>query len=116
MAVLGVLVSLALLYWILRKVSLSEILLHLREARPGPLLAAVLLATLTFPLRTLRWRILLRTPGDGPVSWRALWHAVAIGFMANNTLPLRLGEVVRCYAGSRLGGVPLATVLSSVAV
>lgn len=116
MAVVGVVVSLALLYWTLHDVSLAEVMTHLRAARPWPLVVAVVLATLTFPVRTLRWRILLRTPGDGPVSWHALWHAIAIGFMANNTLPLRLGEVVRSYAGSRLGGVPLATVLSSVAV
>jgi uncharacterized protein (TIRG00374 family) len=115
-AVLGVLISLALLYWALRGVSLAELLRHLREARRGPLLAAVLLATATFAIRAVRWRILLRAPDGGPVAWRALWHATAMGFMANNTLPLRLGEVLRSYAASRLGGVPLTAALSSIAV
>lgn len=115
-ATLGVLLSLALLYWVLHGTRLSDILAHLREARIGPLLLAVLIATLCFVVRALRWRILLRTPEGGPVSWFALWHATAMGFMANNTLPFRLGEVLRSYAASRLGGVPLTTALSSVAV
>jgi uncharacterized protein (TIRG00374 family) len=112
----GVLLSLALLAWALRGTSLSETLAHLRRARPGPLLAAVAIATATFGIRTIRWRILLRTPDGGAVSWRALWHATAMGFMANNTLLFRLGEVLRSYAASRLGGVPLASALSSIVV
>ncbi len=115
-AIVGLAVSLALLAWVLRKTSLQDLATHLREAHRGPLLAAVVIATASFPLRAVRWRLLLRTPEDRPVSWRALWHATAMGFMANNTLPLRLGEVVRSYAASRLGGVTVATALSSVAV
>lgn len=110
------LVSLALLYWILRDTSPAEILKHLRAARPWPLLAAVIVGTAAFPIRTLRWRILLRAPDGGAVGWGPLWHATAMGFMANNTLPLRLGEVLRCYAASRLGRVPMGAALSSVAV
>ena len=113
---LGIAVTLGLLYWVLRGTSLSEVAGHLRAARPGPLILAVILATATFPIRAIRWRILLRTADGGPVGWSALWHATAMGFMANNTLPFRLGEVVRSYAASRLGNVPLATALSSVAV
>lgn len=113
---IGIAVTLGLLYWVLRGTSLSEVAGHLRAARPGPLILAVILATATFPIRAIRWRILLRTADGGPVGWSALWHSTAMGFMANNTLPFRLGEVVRSYAGSRLGGVPLASALSSVAV
>lgn len=112
----GIVVTLGLLYWVLRGTSFSEVAAHLRAARPGPLILAVVLATGTFVIRAIRWRFLLRTSDGGPVSWSALWHATAMGFMANNTLPFRLGEVVRSYAASRLGKVPLSTALSSIAV
>jgi uncharacterized protein (TIRG00374 family) len=115
-AVVVVLITIGLLYWILRGTSLSEILTHLRRAHPVPLLAATLLATLTFVLRAIRWHYLLRRTDGSPVPPAALWHATAMGFMANNTLPFRLGELVRSYAISRLGGVPLGAVLSSIAV
>jgi hypothetical protein len=112
----AVAVTLGLLYWVLRGTSFADILVHLKAARPGPLILAVLLATATFPIRTIRWRVLLRAANGGPVAWSALWHATAMGFMANNTLPFRLGELVRSYAASRLGRVPLAAALSSIAV
>jgi uncharacterized protein (TIRG00374 family) len=115
-AALGVLVSLALLYWVLHGVSLSDVLTHLKESRPGPLILAVAVVTADFLIRAARWRLLLNTPDGTPIAWRAVWHATAMGFMANNTLPLRLGEVLRAYAASRLGGVPLSAAFSSIAV
>jgi uncharacterized protein (TIRG00374 family) len=114
--VLGVAITAALLYWVLRDTSLSEVMRHLRTARPGPLIAAVVIATSMFVLRTIRWRLLLRAADGGPIRWRVLWHATAMGFMANNTLPFRLGELLRSYAASRLGGVPMTAAFSSIAV
>lgn len=108
--------SLALLYWVLHGVSLSDVLAHLRASRPAPLILAVVVVTADFLVRAARWRLLLRTPEGAPVSWGAVWHATAMGFMANNTLPLRLGEVLRAYAVSRLGRVPLSAAFSSIAV
>ena len=105
-----------LLVWALRGVHLSEVMVHLRNARPAPLLAAVVIATLTYPLRLVRWRLLLRDADGGPLPATPLWHAVAIGFMANNILPFRAGEVVRLLAASRLAGVRFSSALSSVAV
>lgn len=80
------------------------------------ILVAIAVATLTFPLRVPRWRLLLRHEDGQPVAWRALWHPIAIGFAANNVLPFRAGEVLRMGAVSRLGRVPFAAALSSVAV
>ncbi len=111
-----VLVSLGLLYWILRDTSFGEILDHLRKAHPVPLIGAVLLATATFGVRAIRWHYLIRKPDGSPVAPAALWHATAMGFMANNTLPFRLGELVRSYAVSRLGQVPIGASFSSIAV
>ena len=113
---LGLLITAALLYWVLHGISLNQVLQHLRQARPGPLALAVAIATFTFVIRAVRWRSLLRSPDGGPLSFRVLWHATAMGFMANNTLPFRLGELLRSYAASRLGRVPVSAALSSIAV
>ena len=67
-------------------------------------------------MRLVRWRLLLRAPDGGPLPATPLWHAVAIGFMANNMLPFRAGELVRLLAASRLAGVRFSAVLSSIAV
>lgn len=113
---LGVAISAALLYFSLRGIHFSEVLEHVRSARLGPMLLAVSLATLTFVLRLFRWQLLLhgddgRRLGAGP-----LWHAIAMGFMANNVLPLRAGEVVRIFAASILTNTRFASVLASIAV
>jgi glycosyltransferase 2 family protein len=115
-AAVGVVLSIALLAWAMRGVSLSEVGAHLAQARLVPLAFAVVVASSTFALRVVRWRFLLRTEAGEPVSWRALWHGITIGFMANNVLPLRAGELVRCYAVSRLDRVRVASAVSSVGV
>lgn len=115
-AALGVGVSVALLAWALRGVSAEEVLRHIAAARPGPLAAAVIVATLTFPLRLIRWRLLLRNEQGEPYPSGPLWHAIALGFTANNLLPLRAGELIRSYTAARLAQARFTTVISSVAV
>jgi uncharacterized membrane protein YbhN (UPF0104 family) len=114
--VLGAALALVLLVWALRGVHPEVVLAHLRNAHPAPLVAAIVIATLTYPIRLVRWRLLLRAPDGGPLPAAPLWHAVAIGFMANNTLPFRAGELVRVLAATRLAGARFSSVLSSVAV
>src|SRR5689334_13340031 len=58
-AIVGIVLSLALLAWAARGVRLDEVWRQIRAAHPLPLAIAVILATLTFPLRLIRWRVLL---------------------------------------------------------
>lgn len=111
---IGVGITVALLAWVLRDVSFGEVWHAARSADLLWILAAVLLATSTFVLRLFRWRLILRTAEDRPLPTAALWHSIAIGFMANNILPFRAGELVRAFAVTRLGGVPITTALSSL--
>ena len=113
---LAIVLSAILLWWAFRGVDLQEAIGYLRRVRIGWLLAAVVTATSLFPLRLVRWRLLLRQEDGGPYPWLPLWHAIAMGFAANNLLPFRAGEVVRTVAASRLTGARLSTSLASVAV
>ena len=112
---LGLVISVVLLWWSLHDVALNDVARHVRQARPGFFLAAIAVATLTFPLRTARWRYLLRLEGES-LPLVPLWHATAIGFMANNLLPARAGEVARAYAASRVTPVRFSTALASIGV
>lgn len=115
-SLLGVAISIGLLAFILRHVDLGQVRRNLETAHPGPLALAVVLATLTFPIRTLRWRFLLRTADGDPLPLLPAWHATAIGFMANNVLPFRAGELIRPFAATRLAGARFSSALSSIAV
>ena len=109
-------VSVTLLAWALKDVEFHAFVNNLRNARLGPILLGVALATSLFPLRVFRWSLLLRRPDGERLSWRAMWHSIAMGFMANNLLPFRIGEVVRTVAVSRLGRVSFGAAFSSIAV
>jgi hypothetical protein len=115
-ALLGVVVSVALLAWAMRNVNFSEMAAEIRTARPLPVLLGVLLATTSFALRAVRWKLLLRADTGIDVPFWPRWHAVAMGFMANNLLPLRAGELVRAYAISTLGKVRLTGAITSLVV
>src|SRR6187549_2660437 len=90
---LGIAISVVLLAWAARGVDFDRILANVRQAHLAPLLLSIVIATLTFPIRAVRWRLLLRDEDGRPLPVGALWHAVAIGFMANNLLPFRAGEL-----------------------
>ena len=61
------------------------------------MLVAVILGVAGIYARALRWRWLF-PPGPRPPG---IVPATMIGYMANNVLPLRAGEVVRIYAAAR---------------
>ena len=114
-AVLGVVITVGLLTWAFRGVSLAEAWEHIQHAHPGWLLAMIGFATLTFPLRALRWAWLLpKNPGH--TDFNARMGAVSIGFMANNVLPVRLGELATAAALSRSSPVRASAALGSLVV
>ena len=112
----GIGISAALLYWSFRGTNWADIVSNVRSARPGPILAGVMLATSTFVIRLFRWQLLLRAEDGSKLPRLPLWHALAMGFMANNVLPFRMGEVVRTFAASKLSGVRFTAALASIGV
>jgi hypothetical protein len=113
---LGVAISAALVWWAFRKTQFSEVWSIITTAHVAPVLLAVVLATIPFALRVPRWKLLLRHEDGTAIATRPLWSAIAIGFAANNVLPLRAGEFLRVAAISKLAPVSFASALSSVAV
>ena len=68
----------------------------------------------SFWLRAARWKVLTAPFQEIRVS--QLFSATMIGYMANNILPLRLGEFVRAWALARTTEVRTATVLATLLV
>src|SRR3989442_2196132 len=91
--VAGLVVTAALLYWTLHDVDPGAVLGHIRRAHPFLLMAAVAPATLPFPLRTARWRLILRDVDGHRFPWLPLWHATAPGFLRDNLLPVCAGAM-----------------------
>ena len=69
---------------------------------------------LAYLVRAWRWQFLLI--GVGHIPLRSLWSSIMIGFMGNNILPARLGELLRAYSLGRSAGVSRSAALASVVV
>ena len=114
--ILGVVISVALLWWTLRGESFGEIWAVLRQSNLPLFLLAAAVATATFPMRAWRWRYILE-PTAGTISFGPLWRATAIGMMVNNVSPARAGELARAYVLSReTGRIRFTASLASLVV
>jgi uncharacterized protein (TIRG00374 family) len=109
----GIAVSGGLLYLVLRNISAEAILSHLRRTQWSWLLLSAAFHVATVWARGLRWRPLFH-----PLSQPAgpLVSATMIGYMANNVLPLRGGELARGYLAARSGGLSFWTAMATLAV
>jgi uncharacterized protein (TIRG00374 family) len=112
----GLAVTAGFLVWAVHGVDLGDVVAGVRQANLVLVLLSAGVATLTFPIRALRWHVLLRAPDGAPYPLRPLWNATAIGFMANNLLPARAGEFARAWVASRELPVRFTTALASIGV
>lgn len=113
-AALGVAISVVALALVVDNVDLGAAWEVLRGARPqwvGLLLAFVVADVL---LRAVRWRVLLAPLASVPL--RATLGSLLVGYLANNVLPARLGEIVRSHDLGERTGVSRSTILGTIVV
>ena len=98
----------------LRGADLEEAVRLIREA--DLLLVGLAGVVLMFGiwLRAVRWRILLKPLGKTTLIQS--FAALTIGYLANNALPARLGEIVRVVILHRDAGIPRAGSLGTILV
>ncbi len=111
---LGLGVSILLLLVLFWQVDFDEI----REALSGAnyiyLAPSIALYFIGVYFRAFRWRYLLQPLR--PLAATRLYPVVVIGYMANNLLPARLGELVRAYYLARREQLSASSALGTVAV
>jgi glycosyltransferase 2 family protein len=110
----GILISVVAVWFSMRDVNPSAVWQALRGANYLGFVAAVATTLVGFWIRALRWRSLIAAPR--PLKLESLFSATMIGFMANNVLPLRLGEFVRPWALARREGLSRSTLFATVVV
>ncbi len=111
---LGLVLSAAAVVLIVRSIDISAAMRALSKASPAWVAVGTLVTALGYYLRALRWREILAPRAKPSVG--SLFSATMVGFLAINTLPARLGELVRAYVLARREKLPTATVLGSLAV
>ncbi|HAL47317.1 MAG: flippase-like domain-containing protein [SAR202 cluster bacterium] len=111
---LGIGISAGLLVLFLFTVNFRDMLDALADANYWYLMPAAGLYLVSTWFRTLRWTVLLHHMK--PVQTRRLFPVVVVGYMANNLLPMRLGELVRSYYVSEREGISKASALVTIVI
>ena len=113
-AIVGGVISIVALWFVLRGVDLARTGDLLRSADLRWVAFATALVVLDLAFRGLRWQRLLRPLAAVP--YRSMFGYLLIGYVANNVLPARLGELIRVhYLGDR-EGISRASALGTVVV
>lgn len=107
-------VSVSLLLLLLYQVDMGELKNALRDANYYLLAPSVAVYFVAVLFRAVRWRYLLAPMGVFAVG--RLYPVVVIGYMANNLLPVRLGELVRSYYLARRENINTSSALGTIAV
>lgn len=107
-------VSIFFVYLAVRRVDLSEAVRVLGDVRPALLAAAAVVYLAGYPVRALRWRLILRT--QKKLSVRQTLVPVFVGYMANNLLPARAGEVYRAHFLGRRSRMSRSGAVASIVV
>jgi len=94
--VIGLIISAGFLYYVFNDVNYNELGEALKSANYYWLIPNLFFVIFAMFQRAERWKYMLRPIAE--VKYGKLLSATCIGFMANNVLPLRLGEFVRAYA------------------
>ncbi len=110
----GYSLSAGCLIWVLHGYPINDLGPTLRSLDWRWVLLAVAADLAVYVVHAWRWTVLL-----SPVSRLSLWRtvqAIYIGLFANEVLPLRTGEVIRCYLLAHWNDLRLSLVFASAAV
>lgn len=111
---LGFIISIVFLYLSFRKISLSEFLFSIKNINLLWLFLGILVQLFGFWVRSWRWqRLLLKVK---IISVKELFPFLSIGYMANNVLPFRLGELARAYVLGKKQGVSKSATLATILI
>lgn len=111
LGILGTALFLGLFFW---RTDLGDMADALADANYWWFAPAIALWFVSAWFRSLRWRYLLRPIADLPT--RTLYPVVIIGYMANNLLPARTGELVRAYIMGERHRLSLMATLGTISV
>jgi uncharacterized protein (TIRG00374 family) len=115
---LGIFVGVACLAAIFLFIKPTEIIEKTKDSRRDLWLVAAGMLIIFLLLRAIRWRYLLNSglSQSNKVAYSDVFHIQNIGYLLNNVLPLRLGDVARAILIGNIPPITVAEGLSTVVV
>lgn len=112
--VLSLAISLGCLIWVLSGSELRELPGEIRSLHWGWVAVAVIADILVYCLQGWRWSLLLTPVAQVPVMKSI--RAIYVGLFANEIIPFRAGEAIRCYLQARWTNLPFSVVVASAII
>jgi hypothetical protein len=106
--------SVACLAWALHGVSWTELWQEICELNWRWVAIGVIADILVYFIQGWRWSLLLLPVA--PVSPWSSVGAIYVGLFANEVLPLRAGELIRCFLMARWSKIPISVTLASALI
>ena len=106
----GIIISLAAVLLLLYKIDLQELLKSFSKIQFLSFLAAILLFLLSLIIRSIAWRFFMQNQ----VTIRDAFFIENEGYLLNNLLPFRLGELGRAFIMGRVSGLGSANIFSTI--
>ena len=111
---LGYALSAGCLVWVFHNSKIGDFLPQLRQLEWQWVALGMALDLLVYICHAWRW-VLLFQPVDRLPFWRTV-QAIYIGLFANEVLPLRVGELIRCYLVAHWNDQLISVVFASAAI
>jgi uncharacterized protein (TIRG00374 family) len=111
---LGYTLSALSLIWVFRGFNFRQTLADLESLDWRYASIAVIVELSVYLSHAWRWNMLLRPLAQLPF-WRSV-QAIYIGLYANDILPLRTGEAIRCYLVAHWNGIPISLAVTSAVI
>jgi len=112
--IVGLMVSIICSWLFVRKIEWSSLGVAFSEAKYIYIFPTIIIMFASFYIRAIRWEVLLSPIKK--ISVLNLFSASMIGFMANNVLPARLGEIIRPVMIARKEKIGVSTSFATIAI
>jgi len=108
------LISLICMSWVLTGAGLEHIWTEIQHMEWHWVALAAVFDVAVYLFHGLRWKLLLRPVGKVPFIYAV--QAIYVGLFANEVLPLRAGELIRCFLLSKSTEIPLSVTFASALI
>ena len=112
--ILGILISVILVYLSVRGINLQDILNDLEQIKISYVIIFIILVVLMQGLRSYRWGVILQPMEK--IDQFALFSVTSVGFMAIAAIPARIGELARPYLISKRSSIKMSSALGTVLI
>ncbi|MGA3280953.1 MAG: lysylphosphatidylglycerol synthase transmembrane domain-containing protein [Smithella sp.] len=110
--ILGILISVVLIYLSVRGINIQDVLNDLKKIQLSYVILFILLMIFMQYLRSYRWGVILQPMEK--INQVPLFSITSVGFLAIAAIPARIGELARPYLISKRSSIKMSSALGTI--